>query len=80
MIIKNMASVTGLNHFNNLLYATKKIVFREELEHRAGRVGMDLRFRGYGNTDEVLTAAALVIDLQIFYIYLMEYIADLVWL
>ncbi len=62
MIIRNMASVTGLNHFDNLLYATKKIAFHEELEHRAGRVGMDLRFRGYGSTDEVLTAAAAQIN------------------
>jgi hypothetical protein len=57
-----MVSVTGLNNFNNLLYATKKIAFHEELEHRAGRVGMDLRFRGYGNTNEVLTAAAAQIN------------------
>jgi hypothetical protein len=57
-----MASIAGLNNFNNLLYATKKRAFHEQLEHRAGRVGMDLRFRGYGNTNEVLTAAAAQIN------------------
>jgi len=57
-----MASIAGLNNFNNLLYATKKRAFHELLEHRAGRVGMDLRFRGYGNTNEVLTAAAAQIN------------------
>ena len=57
-----MASIAGLNNFNNLLYATKKRAFHGQLEHRAGRVGMDLRFRGYGNTDEVLTSAAAQIN------------------
>ena len=57
-----MASIAGLNNFNNLFYATKKRAFHEQLEHRAGRVGMDLRFRGYGNTDEVLTSAAAQIN------------------
>jgi hypothetical protein len=57
-----MASIAGLNNFNNFLCATKKRAFHEQLEHRAGRVGMDLRFRGYGNTDEVLTSAAAQIN------------------
>ena len=36
-----MASIAGLNNFNNLLYATKKRAFHDALEHRAGRVGLD---------------------------------------
>ena len=51
-----MASIAGLNNFNNLLYATKKRAFHDALEHRAGRVGLDLRFKGYENMNEVLTA------------------------
>ena len=75
-----MASIAGLNNFNNLLYATKKRAFHEQLEHRAGRVGMDLRFRGYGNTDEVLTSEQhkLTADTLIFSMFLKEYIADLI--
>ena len=55
MIIR-MASIAGLNNFNNLLYATKKRAFYDALEHRAGRVGLDLRFKGYENINAVLTA------------------------
>ena len=51
-----MASIAGLNNFNNLLYATKKRAFHDALEHRAGRVGLDLRFKGHENMNEVLTA------------------------
>ena len=48
-----MASIAGLNHFNNLLYATHKRAVYNALEHRAGRVGLDLRFKGYENMNEV---------------------------
>ena len=41
-----MSSVAGLNNFNNLLQATKRIANSEASERRAGRVGMDLRFKG----------------------------------
>ena len=57
-----MSSVAGLNGFNNLLYATKKRAIYEALEHRAGRVGMDLRFKGYENINEVLTTKAVQIN------------------
>ena len=57
-----MTSIAGLNNFNNLLDATKRRAISEELEHRAGRVGMDLRFKGYANIDEVLTTAAAKIN------------------
>ena len=59
-----MAIIAGLNGFNNLLYATKKRAISEALEHRAARVGMDLRFkaRGFGRIGEVLTTAAAKIN------------------
>jgi hypothetical protein len=52
-----MSSVAGLKNFNNLLQATKRRAISEASEHRAGRVGMNLRFKGYNNTDEVLTTS-----------------------
>jgi hypothetical protein len=57
-----MASIAGLNGFNNLLYATEKRALSEALEHRAGRVGMDLRFKGYSKTNEILTTPAAKIN------------------
>jgi len=57
-----MSSVAGLNNFNNLLYATNKRAINNILEHRAGRVGMDLRFKGYSRTDEILTAGVSQIN------------------
>ena len=57
-----MSIVAGLNNFNNLLYATKRRGISETLERKAGRVGMDLRFKGYANIDEVLTTAAAKIN------------------
>ena len=48
--------------FNNLLYAIEKRAQSEALEHRAGRVGMDLRFKGYSKTNEILTTAAAKIN------------------
>ena len=53
-----MTSVAALNNFNNLLHATKRRAISEDLEHKAGRVGMNLEFRGYANIGEVLTTAA----------------------
>jgi hypothetical protein len=57
-----MSSIAGPNNFNNLLYATTRRAIREALEHKAGRVGMDLRFKGYANIGEVLTTAAAKIN------------------
>ena len=57
-----MASVAGLNNYNNLLQATKRNAISEAFEHKAGRVGMDLRFKGYSKTDEILTTAASKIN------------------
>jgi hypothetical protein len=51
-----MTSVAGLNGFNNLLHATNQRAMGEALEHRAGRVGLDLRFKGYETINKVLTA------------------------
>ena len=55
--IRNMSSIPGPNNFNNLLYAKRRAT-SEELEHKAGRVGVDLRFEEYANIGEVLTTAA----------------------
>ena len=57
-----MASIAGLNGFNNLLYATNKRAMSEALEHRAGRVGLDLRFKGYETINEVLTTGTAQIN------------------
>lgn len=57
-----MSIIAGLNGFNNLLYAVKKRTTSEALEHRAGRVGMDLRFKGYANIGEVLTTSTAKIN------------------
>ena len=57
-----MSSVAGLNNFNNLLQATKRIANSEASERRAGRVGMDLRFKGYSKIDEVLTTSVAKIN------------------
>ena len=57
-----MSSVAGLNNFNNLLQATKRIAISEAMEHKAGRVGLDLRFKGYDKTDEILTTAVAKIN------------------
>lgn len=57
-----MSSIAGLNNFNNLLYATHKRAVYDELEHRAGRVGLDLRFKGYENINEVLTTRTAQIN------------------
>ncbi len=57
-----MSSVAGMNNYNNLLQATKRIAISEAMEHKAGRVGLDLRFKGYDKTDEILTRAAAKIN------------------
>ena len=57
-----MSSIAGLNNFNNLLYATHKRAVYNALEHRAGRVGLDLRFKGYENINEVLTTRTAQIN------------------
>ena len=57
-----MASIAALNGFNNLLYATHKRALSEALEHRAGRVGLDLRFKGYETINEVLTTGTAQIN------------------
>ena len=57
-----MSVVATLNKFNNLLYATKRRAISEESEHKAARVGMDLRFKGYENINEVLTTAKAKIN------------------
>ena len=51
-----MASVAGLNSFNNLLYHTELRSIADKMERKAGRVPLDLSFKGYENTNNVLTS------------------------
>ena len=57
-----MASVAGINGFNNLLFQTKLRGLAEELEHAKGHQPLDLSFKGYGNINNVLTAKASQIN------------------
>ena len=57
-----MSITATLNHFNNLLEATKRRAIAESLEHRAGRVGLDLTFKGYETINKVLTTPAAQIN------------------
>ncbi len=52
-----MTSIAGLNNFNNLLYNTKKIAVANVLEHRAGRVPLDLSYKRPARPDELLTCS-----------------------
>ena len=49
-----MTSIAGLNNINNLLYSTRKIAIANDLEHRAGRVPLDLSYKRPARIDEVL--------------------------
>ena len=49
-----MTSIAGLNNFNNLLYNTRKIAIANNLEHRAGRVPLDLSYKRPAKIDELL--------------------------
>ena len=57
-----MASVAGLNNFNNLLYATHKRVICESQEHKAGRVGLDLSYKKSSRIYVTLTLPASQIN------------------
>ena len=49
-----MTSIAGLNNFNNLLYSTRKRAIANDLEHRAGRVPLDLSDKTPAKIDELL--------------------------
>ena len=49
-----MTSVANLKNFNNLLYNTRKITEASHLEHRAGRVPLDLSYKEPAKTNEIL--------------------------
>ena len=51
-----MATIGGLNGFNNLLYATKKRFISEALERNAGHVPLDLSYKEPSRPTEVLNA------------------------
>jgi hypothetical protein len=57
-----MANVSGLNDFNNLLNKTKLRILADRLERRAGKVPLDLSFKGYDRTMRVLTSKASQIN------------------
>ena len=50
-----MASVENVNHFNNLTFKTKKREIANILEHRAGRVPLDLSYKKPSPINEVLS-------------------------
>ena len=49
-----MTSIASLNNFNNLLYNTRKIAIGNYLEHKAGRVPLDLSYKRPARTNEAL--------------------------
>jgi hypothetical protein len=50
-----MTTIAGqLNNFNNLLYTTKRNSASNYLEHRAGRVPLDLSYKGEAPLYEIL--------------------------
>ena len=51
-----MSSVANLNNFNNLLYNTRKRALSDYVEHQVGRVPLDLSFKGYNKTDNVINS------------------------
>jgi hypothetical protein len=51
-----MAQVQALNNFNNLLFHRDKQAIANELEHRAGRVPLDLSYKKPSPVLEILTA------------------------
>jgi hypothetical protein len=57
-----MTSIAGLNNFNNLLYNTRKIAIGDHLEHKAGRVPLDLSYKTPARTNEILNCNAAQIN------------------
>jgi hypothetical protein len=49
-----MPSIASLNNFNNLLYNTRNRAIADELEHRAGRIPLDLSYKPPSNINETL--------------------------
>jgi hypothetical protein len=58
-----MTTIAGqLNSFNNLLYNTKRISLADKLEHRAGRVPLDLSYKTPARTNEIINCDAAQIN------------------
>ena len=58
-----MTTIAGqLNNFNNLLYNTKRRAVNNYLEHKAGRVPLDLSYKGEAPINEVLNCNASQIN------------------
>lgn len=53
-----MASVANLNHFNNLLYSTKRRGYGELAEHYAARIPMDLSYKGQSPITSIINSGA----------------------
>ena len=51
-----MTSVANLNNFNNLLYNTKRYALNNYVEYLAGRVPLDLKYKGEAPIVRVLGA------------------------
>ena len=51
-----MTSVANINNFNNLLYNTKRYAFNNYMEHIAGRVPLDLSYKGESPVIRILNA------------------------
>lgn len=52
-----MATVGGLNGFNNLLFAGKKMAIADVLEHNAGHTPLDLSYKEPSRPLEVMNAS-----------------------
>ena len=57
-----MTSVANINNFNNLLYNTKRRAISNYLEHKAGRVPLNLSYKGESPINEVLNCNASQIN------------------
>ena len=58
-----MTTIAGQNNrFNNLLYQTNRFAITNVLEHRAGHVPLDLRYKGENPVGEILTCGVSQIN------------------
>ena len=57
-----MARIEGVKGFNNLLFQTSLRALSVDLEHRKARTPLNLSFKGYSTTDNVLNSKASQIN------------------
>ena len=53
-----MTTVANVRNFNNLLYNTERIAEANRAEHRAGRVPLDLSYKGESPVYNIINAGA----------------------